>query len=241
MNFANDINALQKMMLFSAETNTDNDVVQSAQNSQTLLLIKTLAVKLCEGWKLLKREFLTKDNNLPQEFQQACGGLTVDGFESFRRGIESFNELAEYLKPQNNMVKLIRNWFGAHYSKESSIKIGQLIEEAQESEIFPVFFEEAHGNCFYQMSHGLSNIAMLRLICKSQSLDADNDPMSILVGDVVRVTRWFLDFIGNYIMLVAIKYFGFEYTEVEIPEPPDINKVALPFFIKETPKDNQKQ
>ncbi len=233
MNFANDINALQKMMFFSAETDTDNDIVESAQNAQTLLLVKTLAVKLWEGWKLLKREFLETGDNLPQEFQHGCEELTVAGLESFKLGVESFNELAEYLKPENNIIRLIRNRFGAHYSKESSKKIGQLIEDASKSEIYPVFLSEAHGNCFYQMSHGLSNKSMLELICESQSLDAGDKPMRILLRDVVRVTGLFLDFIGSYIMVVVTKRFGFEYTEVEIPEPPDINEVTLPFFIKD--------
>lgn len=239
MNFANDINALQKMMSFSAETDTDNDVVQSAQVSQTLLLIKTLAVKLWEGWKLLKREFLETGDNLPQEFQHGCEELTAAEFENFKLGVESFNKLAEYLKPKNNIIRLIRNRFGAHYSKESSEKIGQLIEDASKSEIYPVFLSEAHGNCFYQMSHGLANKSMLELIRKSQSLDADDKPMRILLGDVVRVTGWFLDFIGSYFMVLVTKWFGFEYVEVEIPEPPDLNEVTLPYFIKGKKRESE--
>lgn len=241
MNFANDISALQKMMHFSAETHTDNDIVQSAQTAQALLLIKTLAVKLWEAWKLLREECLDEDDNLPPDFQHGCGELTVAGLESFRLGLESFNKLAEYFKPKDNIIRLIRNRFGAHYSKESSKKIGQLIEDSSKSEIYPVFFAEAHGNCFYQMSHGLSNKSMLELIRESQSLDAGDKPMRILLGDVVRVTRWFLDFIGSYIMVVVTKRFGFEYAEVEIPEPPDLNEVTLPYFVKDKKRESEVQ
>ena len=241
MNFANEISALQKMMIFSAETDTDNEVVESAQNWQTLFLTKMLAAKLWEGWQLIRREFLDKDCNLPQEFQHRCEELTLAGHESFKAGLGSFNTLAKYFKPKDNMIRLIRNLFGAHYSKELSKKIGKLIEDAPESDTFPVFFEEVHGNCFYQMAYGLSNTALLELMRESKPSDADDKPMKILLGDVVRLGHCFIDFIGNYIMVVVSQHFGFEYTELEIPAPPDIKEVTLAYFIKGEKRESEKK
>jgi hypothetical protein len=236
MNFMNEMHTLQKLSVFAGNsTDLTNDVVKSAQVSQALLLAKILALKLCEGWKLIKRELLDKSLNLPAEIQQDFEKITADGFGSIEEGLKSLDKLKAYLEQPipANRIKLIRDQFAAHYSKQASKKIGQLIEKAPQTKIYSLFLSEAYGNCFYKISHDLSDEAMLEQIGTTESQDDTKPPMTAFMEDVQHVVSSFLNFIGSYIMVVIIKNFGFEeHTEVEIPEPPDLNEVTVPYFVK---------
>ena len=82
-------------------------------------------------------------------------------------------------------------------------------------------------------------MSILKMISKSKTLGDGDNPTKVLMGDVVRVVGWYLDFVGSYIMVVAAVNLGFGYTEVEIPEPPYRNEVTLPYFTKGEKREDE--
>ena len=231
MNASNEIYSLQKLS-YIAGNNIDagNDVVKSAQVSQAILLQKILALKLWECWKLIAERLLDSDKNLPGQLKNDIENMS-ERYSSLKDTLENFEKLKTYLEMPipKNKIKLVRHRFAAHCSEQAFKMIGQLIDEASESTNYQIFFSEIHSNCFYKMAHDLSDGAMLELIKKDESQE---EPMKVLMEEIQQVIRLFLEFVGSYIMVVIFKNFGFEHTEIEIPEPMNLNEIDLPYFIK---------
>jgi len=56
--------------------------------------------------------------------------------------------------------------------------------------------------------------------------------MDILIGDIaIKVSGWFREFCGDCVFII-FKKLELNSTEIEIPEPPSIDDVKLPYFVK---------
>jgi len=214
----NDLAVLQKSMYFSADTRTTNDIVRVAQTSQALFFARVQAGKLSEGWQLLQKQFFGA--KLSEEYEKKLTPL----------GMTSLKNLKQYFACRN-LISLVRNEFASHYSLDSSEKIKKVIDMAPDSEVFEVFLSEGHCNCFYSISQVLTNFAILKSINNQDHQIA----MDKLLKEIVKVTRWFLDFVGDCLLIIARRHLGLKSSEVEIPEPPSINEVILPYFVKGDP------
>ncbi|MDD5063381.1 MAG: hypothetical protein PHQ35_01295 [Phycisphaerae bacterium] len=215
----NDLNMLQKLMIFSSNVKTANQVAHMAQNIQTLSLIRIQAGKLHEGWKLLQKNFFGTKLSFAYEKE-----LTDPEKESLEK-------LKTYFRKDKNLISSIRNKFAFHYYP-SSTEINQLIDDLRESEIFEIFMSEFYGNCVFSMSNVLINYLILEHTGVENTDENTNKAMIKLLHDITDVTSWFGSFLGGCLLVFAKKHLGLESTEVEIPEPPDINEVTLPYFIK---------
>lgn len=213
-NLLNDLSMLQKLMIFSTNVKSANRAVHTAQNMQTLSLIRIQAGKLHEGWQLLEKNFFGA--KLSCEYEKKLS-------DSEKQSLE---KLKNYFS-KKNLISLIRNKFASHYHT-SSEEINQLIGEVPDSEIFEIFMSEFYGNCVFSMS----NVLVTYLILEYTGIANTEKAIAKLLDDVTKVTRWFGHFLGRCLLVFAEKHLGFEYTEVEVPEPPDINEVPLPYFIK---------
>lgn len=213
-NMLNDLNILQKLIYFSSK-GADDEIVRAGQNSQALFLIKMQAGKLFEGWRLIQDNFF--GTKLSKNYEKDLSDL----------GRNSLTKLKRYFG-RTNLISLIRNEFAFHYSLNASSKIKRLIDDIRDSEVFEIFLSENHGNCLYYISHVLVNTAILRSIDSSDFAGA----LDKLLKDINQVTRWFLDFLGDCVKIIIEKYLGLEQKEIEIPEPPNIDEVALPYFVK---------
>lgn len=66
-NLLNDLNILQKLAVFSMNKNPNiSEFENKAQNAQAFFVFTILAEKLCEGWKMIRNDFLSK--GLRQEY-----------------------------------------------------------------------------------------------------------------------------------------------------------------------------
>jgi hypothetical protein len=211
-NFLNDLSVLQKLSYFSANKKTSDSIVRGAQNSQALFLMKVQAGKLFEGWRMLQQNFF--GTALSAEYEQEL--------QDFER--ESLGRIKKYFSSEN-LISSIRNKFAFHYS---SGDIKGLINGAPDSEVFEIFMADAHGNCFYSISH----ILVMYAILKSTGLSNIDGAMKKVLHEMLQVTRWFVDFLGGCLLVFARRHLGFEHAEVEIPDPPDINEIDLPYFVK---------
>lgn len=214
----NDLCMLQKLTIFSPNVKSVNQVVHMAQNMQTLSLIRIQAGKLHEGWQLLQKNFF--GTKLSCEYEKELSDPEK----------ENLKKLKTYFRKDKNLISSIRNKFAFHYYP-SSTEINQLIDDLRESEIFEIFISEFYGNCVFSMSNVLITYLILEHTGVENTDENTNKAMLKLLHDVTDVTSWFGSFLGACLLVFTKKHLGLESTEVEIPEPPDINEVTLPYFI----------
>jgi hypothetical protein len=212
-NLMNELNTLQKLIYFSSHA-TDNEIIRRGSHSQALFLVRILAGKLFEGWRLLEKNFF--GTKISKTYQKRMTKL----------GKRRLSELKHYFG-KSNIIRVIRNEFSFHYSPNASDKIKHLIDEAPESEVFEIFVSEEHGNCLYWASDVLVNVAILRAMDKSNLERA----MKKLLDEILSVTRWFLEFLGDCVFVIVVAHPELIKAEVEIPNPPAIGEVDLPFFV----------
>ena len=211
----NDLSMLQKLTVFSTNKKTTNRVVRAAQNLQTLSLIRIQSGKLHEGWNVLQENFVKK------EFSRKYF-TKLNPSEK-----RSYNKAKTYFEDRNNLISWIRNNFAFHYFTKPRI-IKKLFDKVSDSEIFEMFMSEFYGNCVFSMSETLINFE----IRKYTGITDTNKAMGKLLRDVQQITKWFGHFLGRFLLVFAEEYLGLQSTKVEIPEPSNINKVMLPYFIK---------
>ena len=87
-----------------------------------------------------------------------------------------------------------------------------------------MFMSEIYGNCIFSMSDTLINFAIL----KYTGIADTNEAMVKLLHDTKEITEWFGHFIGRFLLVFAEEHLGLQSKKVEIPEPPNIDKVTLP-------------
>ncbi len=214
MQFLNELNILQKCTIVSSnELASLTTIEKRGQISQAHFFIRILAGKLYEGWKMIGKNFL--ETQLSSEYENLLS----------QKGKESLSELIVYFKDENNLVRLIRNKFAFHYDKE---KIKEEIDKIPQEKLLEMHISEHRVNCLYSISDTVVNWSILNSINSSNSQQA----MDILIGDIaIKVSGWFREFCGDCVCII-VKKLGLSSTEIEIPEPPSIDEVKLPYFIK---------
>lgn len=95
-----------------------------------------------------------------------------------------------------------------------------------------MFLSKHFGNCVFSMSNALITSSILRLTKCSD----DQKAMDKWVKEIVKVSGYFGEFLGGCLRVFAQRHPGFKSSEVEIPEPPDVNEVTLPYFAESKKK-----
>jgi hypothetical protein len=216
MFFLNEINILQKCVIFSSnKLKSLTTIERRGQISQAHFFIRTLVGKLQEGWKLLEKNFI--DKQLSKRYENLLS----------QKSKESLSELIEYFNDEDNLVRLIRNKFAFHYDKE---KIKEEVDKIPQEELLEIYIpeNEHHANCLYSLSDTIINWAILNSIDSSNPQRA----MDRLIGEIaLKVSRLFQEFCGDCICIIA-KELELSSSEIEIPQPPSIDDVKLPYFVK---------
>lgn len=211
--FLNELNILQKCVIISSNELTSLTTVERrGQVSQAHFFIRTLAGKLNEGWEMINNDFFK--TQLSKRYEKLLS----------QTGKDSLSKLKRYFR-RDNRVNLIRKKFAFHYDKE---KIKEEVDKIPQREVLEMFISEHRGNCLYSLSDIIVNWAILNSIDSSNPQRA----MDILIDEVaIKVSGWFQEFGGDCVRIIGEKL-ELDYTEVEIPEPPLIDDVKLPYFVK---------
>ena len=218
-NFYNDVNILQKLMVISGnsrEKASQNEIVGRSLSSQGLFFMRIQAGKLYEGRSMLDKHFF---NNKTFSIEYNKKGSS--------KGKGALSNIKKYFRG-NNIIKQIRDKYAFHYSKESSEKMMKQIANAPDLEIFEIYLSEESGNCFYSIAHDLLNSSILEDIDSNDWSKA----MKKFFQEILDVTKWFLDFVQDCILVISKKYLQMKPEEVQIPEPSSLNDIRLPFFVK---------
>jgi hypothetical protein len=210
----NDLSMFQKLMLFSSNVETSDTVVRSAQNLQSLNLARFRVCVLWEGWLLLQRHFF--GSGVSKKYEPQLG----------QAARQSLDQLKQYFgSGQGKWMGSVRNQFGYHYP--SSMDLAEVLKDLQGSDELELYVSEFFGNCIFRTSSTLLYHGVLKATGEA-TLDQAMDKW---LNDTNRVSRWFGDFLGECLLIVAKTYLGLESDEVEIPQPPRLDEVVLPYFI----------
>jgi len=218
-NFYNDVNILQKLMVISGnsrEKASQNEIVGRSLSSQGLFFMRIQAGKLYEGWTMLDAHFFN-NKTFSEEYNQ----------KGSPQSKKNLSKLGKYFG-KNNLIKNIRHNYAFHYSKESSNNMVKQIVDAPDLEIFEIYLSEEYGNCFYSIAHDLLNTSILEDIGSDEQAKA----MDKFFQEIISTTKYFLDFTQDCIGVISKKYLQMNYEEVQIPEPPKLADITLPFFVK---------
>lgn len=163
---ANEINALNKQVLWCFKPDAEPSVVARAQVSLGLMYLRLLAGKLKEGYLLLQRHYLPGQPSLATVYDRC---LLPDA-----RNALTF--LKRYFGKKNN-VDTVRTHYSFHYSPEELEAGIALVPDDLE-----LFVSQMQGNSFYYASEVLANQAMIRAV------DADAEAQDVF-GQLVQEIR----------------------------------------------------
>ena len=212
----NEINILHKITSFSNK-DVITDAERRAQNSQSLFFLTILSGKLWEGWELIEKSYFgsklskTYHNLLPNEAK------------------DSLNNLKIYFDNPENLVKKIRDKIAFHFD---SAELMKQFSKSNDDEIFEIYLSGDQGNCCYFLPYALLLNAILEWTGIPDSLKATKTFFS----DLLTTATLFNDFLNHYLVTVAKKNVGWNLEEMEIQNPPSINEIFLPFFVRQASK-----
>jgi hypothetical protein len=211
---ANEIAILHKLIIYSS-TEQKHEVLIKAHNTQLMFIIKLLAGLLFEGWLVLQKDYFGA--KLSKEYDELLTDI----------GKESIQKIKRYFS-RDNYIDLIRNKFAFHYD---SVEIKNDMHKLLRGEELELYLAEDHANCLNFMAHVITNNALLRRIDEKDPWNS----IDIIFKDVLSIARYFLDFIGDIFFVFFRKHKELEsiMEEIDIPIPPGIDSISLPYFVGE--------
>lgn len=224
-NLLNEMNTLQKV-IFIAGKHTEEPLERRGRNLQALFFVRILAGKLSEAWELLRRDFFGA--KLSQEYETRMDAEAKKSLET----------LKSYFSRQN-LIHRIRNDFAFHYSSPEDLQ--SQLDTVPTEEVFELLLAPEHGNCLYSMSDVILNFSLLKAVHPDLNpVDPDDvsRAMDKVLGETFHVTRQFLDFLGECLVIIADRYLGLRSEPVEVRNPPVLQDLSLPYFVRQTEEKN---
>jgi hypothetical protein len=206
----NEINVLQKTTrLRSDECLTE--IEKKGQITQLFIFHGILVGKLWECWEFLRKNFFK--SSLALEYEEL---LSNEGKSSLRKLKQFFGK--------NKWMSKVRNRFTFHYDAD---ELQKQLELMTDDELFEIFLAEAQGNSLFYCSTVLNLSAILG------KMDASDEVTSIekYFSETLEASGNFIQFFNHFLGAIAEKYLHVRLEEVEIPDPPSIKTLFIPFVI----------
>lgn len=220
MQLLNEIDILSRLIAFTMNGKKDNPVLVKAETSQAMFLLRLQMGIMNEGWKLIKNKF--RRNRAARDYVKKLS-------EPAR---QSLDKMKGYFSANGgkNIITSTRNQFAFHYC-EPAEKIAKEISGADSTKDFEIYRSDSHYIFLFTLSDAIIHSAMLQGF-HSEGLEA----FRRLAEETNQVRQWFHDFLFPCIDLILKKKLVWRSTDVEIPEPPHIGDVKLPFFVMRRPR-----
>jgi hypothetical protein len=210
-NLLNDLNTLWKCLVYSSY-DTDNEIEKRSQTGQALFFARLTAAKCWEGWQMLQKSYF--GTPLSREYQHQLSA----------EGLAELENLKRYFS-RKNLIDHVRNRFEFHAPERQALKA--FLGEIPDDEVFDVYIEESQGNCRYQMADVVVTCALMETIATDPK-----EAMPRLLREPVEVTGHFLGFLGGWMQVFLGKQ-HLEARQESIPDPPMLQEVKLPFFVRQ--------
>lgn len=209
----NEINALNKLILWSHTYPTQNNAEENGKVSLTFILLRLLAGKLNEGNEQLHKNFY--GSKISKDYVPALSAV----------GQEALSQIKRYFNGTNSITH-IRNNYAFHYSPEELDSVLPTVPEELE-----IYLSDGGGaNTLYYFAEVLANRAILNTINEEDGFSAYKK----LVEELPLVAKWFLDFAESLLVAFISRHEegiwdGFA-EEVKFSTLPSITDVKLPWF-----------
>ena len=213
---ANELSTLNRLLLFVSNRTGTSELERRARNSQALLLVRLCSGKLFEGWQTLQRDYFGS------QLSKKYDGLLDES------GRNSLAEIKRYFS-KDNLIKDIRNNFAFHYSSDD---LKNQLQCTKDMGTLYMYLGYAHGNSFYSFADVLVGSAMLNKVQRADPQEA----MDTIFADPINAIKWFLEFIGSCMIILADKYLGATLdalgtNTVEVSNAKKWEDVQVPFFL----------
>jgi hypothetical protein len=216
---ANELTILNKQLLWSLRGSTGEGPEHLAQLTQMAFVLRTLAGKVYEVQKTLRRDFVC--SGIARQWQE---GMPVD----LSAAIE---KIKVYFENKDNAIRLIRDKYAFHFDE---IRVDDALNAV--SDEFDLYFGEINGNCLYQ---GPQIVAMVSLL-QAAGGDAIEDTLPRISQEVIDVSRLVL-YAANLIIQEVLSRSGYagESSRVSmavIEDVPELESVRVPYFVGVDPR-----
>lgn len=171
--FTNEMNALNKLLLWTSNTTTLNKADNLGRLTFQFMFLRFFAGKIYEGYELLRRHYY--NSPLSKEFSQSLG-------EEAKAALKNINK---YFSNSSNSIYEIRNSLAFHYDP---LKIDTTFNDAPDD--LDIYIEKggSSNNLFYFGEV----VAGRALIQGSGDLsDINDNPYGNLIKEIFEVGRWF--------------------------------------------------
>ncbi len=206
----NEINVLQKTTLLCSDKGL-TEIEKKGQIAQFFIFHGILVGKLWECWEFLRKTFFK--STLALEYEEL---LSDEGKSSLKKLKQFFGK--------NQWISKVRNRFAFHYDPGELLK---QLELMRDDEPFEIFLAEAQGNSLFYCSTILHLSAILGKIDVSDEIGAIQKYFS----DTLEVSGNFIQFFNHFLGVIAAKYIHVDIEEFEIPDPPSVTSLHIPFVI----------
>jgi len=142
----NELSTLNKLLMYSIKTTLDDALGEATHIAQTFTILKLLAGKLHETWKLVTKYYT---NKLDKRYD-----LSAD-----IKAKEAFRALTAYFKG-NNVIKVIRDNAAFHYS---GFDYGKALKELADGEE-KVYLAQHPANTLYYVGEAVNWRALIQKI-----------------------------------------------------------------------------
>lgn len=222
--FANEIVFWSKLATITETTVTNNKsqdkIVTKANVTQAMIVNKTLAGKLYEGWQMIRKAYF--GTAISKDYHQLLGNDAQ----------EAIKELSRYFK-RKNFIEKVRNSYAFHYGAD---EIGAALDEMAAGDEFDMYIAEQHINSLYYVSESAINKSMLREL-SPDDLQSGSDK---LYEEIVLVHKLLFTFINSFMKALVTRHFVKTAEnpvgqKVETGELLNLKDLELPYFVKPAP------
>ncbi len=210
---SNDIGVLQKLLVWSMNSSPVSDVAKDGTSTQNLIIVKLLAGKLNEAWRVMERVYFSGPSQsyyaeLPEDAQAAQ------------------KQLSGYFGKRNAITE-VRNNFAFHYSED---EIPDVLAELPDEMDFRLFLGEEVGNSLYHYAEQ----PMFRQLIDNLPTGEGVEAFNALVGDVLEIASAALTFFAGCILVASQKMYPGRALTPELIGDEDLaslNDMEIPFFM----------
>ncbi len=210
----NEVNALLRASVWSANFSSPVQAIGDGQVSLTLMFIKLLAGKLNEAWQVINGAYFSKQ--LSREYHTRLS----------TRGRDALAEIKRYFSGQLNKVQVIRNSDAFHYSPA---ELASVLPSVSEPLTSYMQHESPQNDLFY-----FAEAVAAEALFQSIGMDNNNDTLYKLVDELFKLCASFANFFYD-IMGTALEKLGQSAwlsgaEEVKFDSLMKFNDVHIPWF-----------
>lgn len=211
---SNELNILSKLTLINTKTKPQGEITESAFATQWIFFIKLSALKIYEGYKLLK-------NKRVQSILRKYSDDPAFNFLDFQKELDAYFS-------KDSLIKFVRNKLVGHYDGREIAKASK--RKLNTKHCF--YIEKTRANSLYFASE---EVMFSRIMSKAKEGEDYQELMDRLFDETVKMSGLLMGCTQSIMIQIAKRYAKTEWNiaDLESEQIPvsNLNDLSLPFFI----------